>query len=320
MMASGQNNGGIDLPSSPPDNAAVFGASDTSDPNPAPSESSVLTGDTVTTGILFANNGRGNASIYRISPQGGDAVALTSGQSEDRWPSWSPDGSMIAFAHAVAGRSEIWLMDADGQNQRSITSSLGTDIGPRWSPDGSRLAFTRVTDDGHGDIWMVNADGTNATEITNGPAVDVSPTWSPDGTSILFASNRDATGVETYLYTYDVGSGDIVRRTSEEQSSGGWIDGAPSWSARGDSVLFARSLASAPTRRDVWEIQVPDWTATMVADGPTDDASPVYGPDDKTLTLCRLVGPAFHIFVGDINGVHDVTPNLPGNSCEPSWR
>jgi hypothetical protein len=70
----------------------------------------------------------------------------------------------------------------------------------------------------------------------------------------------------------------------------------------------------------VWEIQVPDWTASMVDDGPTDDASPVYGPDDRTLALCRLVGPSFHVFSGDASGVHDLTPNVPGNSCEPSWR
>jgi Tol biopolymer transport system component len=319
-MASGESGGGgNDFFSSPPDSAGGVVPPDTSDPTP-PADSSNHAGGTVTTGILFANNGRGSANIFRIAPDGGEPVAITSGQVEDRSPSWSPDGSTIAFAHTVAGRPEIWLMDADGQNERSITSSFGSDIGPRWSPDGSRLAFTRVTADGHGDIWTVNADGTNATEVTSGPAVDVSPAWSPDGSSILFTSNRDATGIETYLYTYDVATGDIVRRTLPDPSSGPWIDGAPAWSAGGDSVLFARSLASAPTRRDVWEIQVPDWTATMIDDGPTDDASPVYGPGDQTLVFCRLVGANFHLFIGDANGVHDLTANLAGNSCEPSWR
>jgi Tol biopolymer transport system component len=127
-------------------------------------------------------------------------------------------------------------------------------------------------------------------------------------------------GTQTYLYTYDVGSGDIVQRTFPDPSSGAWIDGAPSWSGRGDSVLFARSLASAPTRRDIWELQVSHWTPSMVDDGPTDDANPVYGPGDQTLVFCRLVGADFHLFIGDVNGVHDLTANLPGNSCEPSWR
>jgi hypothetical protein len=58
----------------------------------------------------------------------------------------------------------------------------------------------------------------------------------------------------------------------------------------------------------------------MVDDGPTDDANPVYGPGDQTLVFCRLVGADFHLFIGDVNGVHDLTANLPANSCEPSWR
>jgi Tol biopolymer transport system component len=37
-----------------------------------------------------------------------------------RSPTWSPDGSQIAFLTDRTGQWEIWVMNADGSNQRSL--------------------------------------------------------------------------------------------------------------------------------------------------------------------------------------------------------
>ena len=106
-------------------------------------------------------------------------------------------------------------------------------------------------------------------------------------------------GTQTYLYTYDVGSGDIVQRTFPDPSSGAWIT-VPR-AGRGEATP---SCSRVPSRRHrhgvIWELQVSDWTPSMVDDGPTDDANPVYGPGDQTLVFCRLVGADFHLFIGDV--------------------
>src|SRR5262249_1082269 len=58
-------------------------------------------------------------------------------------PSWSPDGSSLAFAETascVHGCSSIYTVNADGTGLRRITRP-GNQWSPAWSPDGSRIAF-----------------------------------------------------------------------------------------------------------------------------------------------------------------------------------
>ena len=66
---------------------------------------------------------------------------LTNGQGSSRYPSWSPDGTKLAFASDRSGSWQIYVMDADGSNVVQLTSS-GNHTQPAWSPDGNRIVFT----------------------------------------------------------------------------------------------------------------------------------------------------------------------------------
>ena len=47
--------------------------------------------------------------------------------ASDLWPSWSPDGTKLAFATAVGGNSEIHVMNADGSDPTRLTNDPGAD-------------------------------------------------------------------------------------------------------------------------------------------------------------------------------------------------
>ncbi|MDP7675361.1 MAG: hypothetical protein QGI31_11220, partial [Dehalococcoidia bacterium] len=60
---------------------------------------------------------------------------LTDNSAQDFWPSWSPDGSKIAFDSNPGGNAGIYVMDADGSNQVNLTNNVwGNDNAPDWGP------------------------------------------------------------------------------------------------------------------------------------------------------------------------------------------
>ena len=50
----------------------------------------------------------------------------------DKHPTWSPDGSEIAFFSNRSGMRQIWVMGSDGSGQRNISSNIYDDWDPVW--------------------------------------------------------------------------------------------------------------------------------------------------------------------------------------------
>ena len=68
---------------------------------------------------------------------------------DERYPSYSPDGTQIAFRGDLdlaepSGDEEIYVMNADGTNVRQLTSNGDFDSAPAWSPDGTKIAFEKA--------------------------------------------------------------------------------------------------------------------------------------------------------------------------------
>jgi Tol biopolymer transport system component len=76
-----------------------------------------------------------SGEIY-VAEADGAARRLTNEKAEDSSPSWSPDGTQIAFVSDLSNRSdhenEIYVVDADGGNPRRITNNLVWDLEPDW--------------------------------------------------------------------------------------------------------------------------------------------------------------------------------------------
>ncbi len=137
--------------------------------------------------------------------------AITSGRY-DLDPTYSPDGSRIAYASAdMPGlQSAIGIAAATGEGAVILPGTDAADSYPTWSPDGTQLAFISNVFGDH-DLWITFVPADAATgdvgsviQITRSESGDVQPVWSPDGRYILFASDRGERGdFDLYLVPAD---------------------------------------------------------------------------------------------------------------------
>ncbi len=84
--------------------------------------------------IAFVSTLSGGDDIYKIRTDGEELTRLTFNTWEwDKHPTWSPDGSQIAFfSNRESGRRQIWIMDADGSEQRNLSRNEFEDWDPVW--------------------------------------------------------------------------------------------------------------------------------------------------------------------------------------------
>jgi len=137
----------------------------------------------------------------RMDAEGQGAIRLTDDPGSDRDPTWSPDGTRLAFITDRDGYAQVYVMNADGSEQTPLADMPGSVYGVRWSPDGKRLLF--VFDNA---VHVMNADGSNVRRVTGEVDFIGRSAWSPDGAHIIFPQDGDF-----YLVKAD-GSG-MVRLT-----------------------------------------------------------------------------------------------------------
>ena len=172
-------------------------------------------------------------------------------------PSWSPDGTRLAFQAAPTtmtrdSRSDIYVVTIADKSLTKITTKPEAGSPPAWSPDGKTIAFTMlpqshtarpdsIMDREIGNNHLVLYDvASGKAKDTYDPKVDVSagnPRWTPDGRRILFTTGERAWAA---VYAYDVASNKLSRIVDKV------LIGQPSLSRDGRLAAYTLGTPNAP--------------------------------------------------------------------------
>ena len=134
-------------------------------------------------GTVWAGGEAGQ--IYRISASEGVVqTKLTINPAIDSSPSYSPDGSQIAFVSNRQGNPQIFVMPSTGGagNAKRVTFQGKYNQTPRWNPraDKPQIAFTGRDEKGVFDIFILDVRSGKIERVTQAKGSNQDPAWSPD--------------------------------------------------------------------------------------------------------------------------------------------
>lgn len=216
------------------------------------------------------------ANLWSYDLNKRDAAQLTEDGVVDAWPVWSPTGDRIYFSTYRENTLAIWSASPDNGEVQRLTPGSGPESHPSISKDGSALAYT--TEAVNYEIRLHHLP-TGTVSTISSPEDDLHPALAPDGSFLVFVSARVAKREAIWRQNLEDGEpvGDPIKLTDSPA-----LASTPDVSADGKWIAYYTIFEG---QRDVFVISSDGSTPRQITEHGKDDVQPVWSPDGSTLAF-----------------------------------
>ncbi|HEV7475900.1 MAG TPA: S41 family peptidase [Pyrinomonadaceae bacterium] len=227
---------------------------------------------------LFSARG----DIFTAPIEKGPTRNLThSSGAHDKWPSWSPDGSRIAFISDQSGEEELYIAPQDGLKpaEQITTGGKAMRYQPEWSPDGKRIAFS----DKDGKVYVVTLADRKVIEIADAPHGAIRDyTWSPRGNFLAF-SYDDNPNRFSAVWIWSAADGKLRKITDDMFNSY-----SPAWDPQGNYLYFLSDREFQPQISQIEFNYATNRQAYIYALALRKDVKNPFPPESDEVTITKL--------------------------------
>lgn len=176
--------------------------------------------------------------VYKVPSRGGTAVQLTTQDSYESNPIWSPDGKQIAFASDRNGNFDVFVMSSAGGPARRLTTHSSNEIPTTFTPDGKYILFSAAIQDpassalfpssAMSELYKVPATGGRTEQVLGTPAEELC--FDPAGNRFFYQDKKGfedqwrkhhTSSITRDVWQYDLQTGkhtNLTRREGEDRN------------------------------------------------------------------------------------------------------